>query len=135
MQAPAPDPNIAKLKAILPQKGEIVQVPPNGSIAIIVKDHIIAKKGVSGYNLDVGVGKVIVMGKFFDVVGYAKHGEQFPLQESSVRTTMDELKAPKEGAQILVAKFPIPFMRTVDEARWAGKMQDLPDLIALLETL
>jgi hypothetical protein len=37
--------------------------------------------------------------------------------------------------QIIVAKFPITFMRKVDEARWADKMQDLADLIALLETL
>ncbi len=135
MQAPAPNQDIAKLKTLLPQKGEVVQIPPNGVAAVIIKDQTIAKRGVMGYNIDVGVGKVIVMGKFFDVVGYAKHGEQFPLQESSVRTNLDELKAPKEGLNILVVKFPIAFMRKVDEARWAGKMADLPDLIALLETL
>ena len=135
MLAPTANPDIAKLKAILPQKGEVVQIPPNGSAAVIIKDQTIAKMGVMGYNLDVGVGKVVVMGRFFDVIGYAKHGEQFPLQESSVRTSLDELKAPKEGTHILVVKFPITLMRKVDEARWAGKMEDLPDLIALLESL
>ncbi len=127
--------DVAKLKTLLPQKGEVVQIPPNGSAAVIIKDQTIAKMGVTGYNLDVGVGKVVVMGRFFDVIGYAKHGEQFPLQESSVRTSLDELKAPKEGTHILVVKFPDTLMRKVDEARWAGKMEDLPDLIALLESL
>ncbi len=133
MQATKPD--IAKLKDIARQKGQIAQIPPNGCAAIIIKDQAIAKKGVVGYNLEIGVGKVIVMGKFFDVVGYAKHSEQFPLQESSVRTTLDELKAPKEGAQVLVFTFPVTFLRKMDEARWAGKLDDLPGLIALLETL
>jgi hypothetical protein len=129
------NPDINKLKDIARQKGQIAQIPPNGSAALIIKDHAIAKKGVVGYNCDIGVGKVIVMGKFFDVVGYAKHSEQFPLQESSVRTTLDELKAPKEGAQVLVVTFPDTFLRKMDEARWAGKLDDLPGLIALLESL
>ncbi len=131
----AANPLITKLKQIAQQKGQIAQIPANGSAAIVIKDHAIAKKGVTGYNIDIGVGKVIVMGKFFDVVGYAKHSEQFPLQESSVRTTLDELKAPKEGAQVLVVTFPATFLRKMDEARWAGKLADLPDLIAFLETL
>ncbi len=133
MQATNPD--IAKLKDIARQKGQIAQIPPNGSAAVIIKDQAISKRGVVDYIVDIGVGKVIVMGKFFDVVGYAKHGEQFPLQESSVRTTLDELKAPREGAQVLVVTFPDTFLRKMDEARWAGKLDDLPGLIALLESL
>jgi len=125
-------PTIDKLKQLARQKGQVVNIPPNGSAAIIIKEHTILNKG---YNLDLGVGKVLVMGKFFDVVGYAKHGEQFPLSESSVRTTLEELKKPQEGAQVLITTFPIGFMRTVDETRWVGKMEDVPDLIALLENL
>ncbi len=131
----AANPLITKLKNVARQKGQIAQIPPNGSAVIIIKDHAIAHKGVTGYNVEIGVGKAIVMGKFFDVVGYAKHSEQFPLQESSIRTTLDELRAPKEGAQVLIITFPDTFLRKMDETRWAGKLEDLPDLIALLETL
>ncbi|OLS14423.1 MAG: hypothetical protein RBG13Loki_1908 [Promethearchaeota archaeon CR_4] len=132
---PPTNPTIEKLKMIARQKGEVVNIPPNGSAAIIIKEHTMVNKGQTAYNLDVGVGKVLAMGKFFDVVGYAKHGEQFPFAESSVRTTLEEIKKPQEGAQMLITTFPIGFLRKLDETRWEGKLVDVPDLITFLESL
>ena len=130
-----PNPNVLRLKDLLREKGEIVTEPKNGVAAVIVKDQKVARGGMSSYNCEIAVGKVMAYPKYFDVVGYEKKAEQFPFSEGSVRTQVGDMRAPKEGVEIIVATFPITFIRTVDEHRWENKMRDLPDLIELLESM
>ncbi|HMF32694.1 MAG TPA: hypothetical protein VKK79_14820 [Candidatus Lokiarchaeia archaeon] len=127
-----PNPDVLRLKELLNEKGEVVTEPKNGSAAVIVKDQKVAR---GSNNVEIAVGKVMSYPKYFDVVGYEKKAEQFPFSEGSVRTLVGDLRAPKEGVEIIVATFPITFMRTVDEHRWEDKLRDLPDLIDLLESM
>lgn len=130
------NPHIRELKDLIREKGEIVTEPKNGAVAIIIKDHCNARGGVMGNQYEIAVGKAMSFPKYFDVVGYEKKGDQFPFSEGSLRTQIAEIRTPKSGGQeILLATFPIQFMRTVDETRWENKLNELPDLIALLANL